>query len=133
MSIHQETCVAAQPQEVFELLTNGATFAAATGMPAEVSNREGDAFSLFGRRIEGRQVELVPGERVVQAWRFGAQHPNPWAPGVYSIVRFSLEPAAGGTRLAIDHTGVPEEWVEHLSMGYPAFYLEPIAKFFADR
>jgi uncharacterized protein YndB with AHSA1/START domain len=130
MSIHQEALIAAPPQQVFELLTNGNLFSAATGMPAEISDREGDAFSAFGGRVEGRQIELVPGERVVQAWRFGAEHETPWDPGVYSTVRFTLEPAGDATRLVIDHTGIPEQWVEHISGGYPTFYEDPIARFF---
>jgi hypothetical protein len=60
---------------VFELLTNGALFGAATGQPVEITDRAGESFSLFGGRVEGRQIELVPGERVVQAWRFGTGHP----------------------------------------------------------
>ena len=81
--------------------------------------------------MEGRQIELVPGRRVVQAWRFGPEHPSPWEPGVYSTVRFALEPAGNGTRLVIDHTGIPTEWVEHIEGGYPTFYAEPIAGYFA--
>jgi uncharacterized protein YndB with AHSA1/START domain len=132
MSIHHETVVDAPPQQVFELLTSGNLFSAATGQPADITSREGDAFSLFGGRVEGRQIELVPGERVVQAWRFGTAHPSAWEPGVYSTVRFNLEPAGEGTRLVIDHAGIPPEWIEHISLGYPAFYQDPIAKFFAN-
>jgi uncharacterized protein YndB with AHSA1/START domain len=132
MSIHQETLIAAPPQQVFELLTSGSLFSAATGMPAEITDREGDFFSLFDGRVEGRQIELVPGQRVVQAWRFGTAHPSAWAPGVYSTVCFALEPAGDGTRLVIDHAGIPAEWIEHISQGYPTFYQDPIAKFFAN-
>jgi uncharacterized protein YndB with AHSA1/START domain len=132
MSIHQETFIGAPPQQVFELLTRGSLFSAATGQPAEITDREGDSFSLFGGRVEGRQIELVPGQRVVQAWRFGTAHPSAWEPGVYSTVRFTLEPAGDGTRLVIDHTGIPAEWIEHISLGYPTFYQDPIAKFFAN-
>ena len=102
------------------------------GMPAEITDREGDPFSLFGGRVEGRQIELVPGQRVVQAWRFGAAHPSPWEPGVYSTVRFTLEPAGDGTRLVIDHAGIPAEWIEHISRGLPGLLPGPIAKFFAN-
>jgi uncharacterized protein YndB with AHSA1/START domain len=130
--IHQEAVIAAPPQRVFELLTSGSLFGAATGMPAEITDREGEAFSVFGGRVEGRQIEVVPGHRLVQAWRFGTAHPSPWEPGVYSTVRFALEPAGDGTRLVIDHAGIPAEWIEHISRGYPAFYHEPIAKFFAS-
>jgi uncharacterized protein YndB with AHSA1/START domain len=132
VSIHQEALIAAPPQKVFELLTSGGLFSMATGQPAEITNREGEPFSAFGGRIEGRQIELVPAQRVVQAWRFGAAHDSPWDPGVYSTVRFTLDPAEDGTRLAIDHTGIPTEWVEHLLQGYPTFYLDPIAEFFAN-
>jgi uncharacterized protein YndB with AHSA1/START domain len=133
MSIHQESLIAAPPQQVFELLTSGTLFSAATGMPAEITDREGDSFSLFGGRVEGRQIELVPGERVVQAWRFGTAHPSTWEPGVYSTVRFALEPADAGTRLVIDHTGIPSEWIEHLSLGYPTFYQDPLGQFLENQ
>ncbi len=103
MAIHHEAVIDAQPDQVFSLLTDGERFAAATGMPARLSDREGEPFTLFGGRIEGRQVELVPGERVVQAWRFGGEHESAWEPGVYSIVRFTLRPEGTGTRLVIDH------------------------------
>jgi uncharacterized protein YndB with AHSA1/START domain len=131
MVIHQEALISAAPQEVFELLTSGELFGAATGMPAEISDREGDSFTAFGGRVEGRQIELVPGQRIVQAWRFGAEHELPWEPGVYSTVRFMLEPAGDRTRLVIDHVGIPAEWIEHISLGYPTFYEDPIARFFA--
>jgi activator of HSP90 ATPase len=131
MSIHQEAVITAAPQQIYELLTDGSLFAAATGQPAEITDRVGEAFSLFSGRIEGRQIELVPAERVVQAWRFGTGHDAPWEPGVYSTVRFTLDADDGGTRLSIDHAGIPTEWVDHLSQGYATFYLEPIAKHFA--
>jgi len=132
MSIHQETLIAAPPQQVFELLTSGSLFSAATGQSAEITDREGDSFSIFGGQVQGRQIELVRGQRVVQAWRFGTAHPSAWEPGVYSTVRFTLEPAGDGTRLVIDHAGIPAEWIEHISLGYPTFYQDPIAKFFAN-
>lgn len=131
-SVHQEALIGAPPQQVFELLTSGSVFGAATGQPADITDREGEPFSLFSGRVEGRQIELVPGRRVVQAWRFSTAHPSPWEPGVYSTLRFTLEPAGDGTRLVIDHTGIPAEWIEHISQGYPTFYQDPIAEFFAN-
>jgi uncharacterized protein YndB with AHSA1/START domain len=68
MSIHQEALIDATPLEVYACLTDGETFAAATGMAARLEARAGSAFSLFDGRVEGRQIELAPGERVVQAW-----------------------------------------------------------------
>jgi activator of HSP90 ATPase len=133
MSIHQEAVIKASPRQVYEYLTDGEIFAAATEMPAQVSNREGETFSLFGGRVEGRQVELVPGVRVVQAWRFGFAHPGAWEPGLYSILRFTLQPEGDATRLMIDHTGIPSEWHDHIQSGYPAFYESPLRRYFGGR
>jgi uncharacterized protein YndB with AHSA1/START domain len=133
MTIHQEALIDATPLDVFAYLTDGEAFAAATGMAARSEPSAGSAFSLFDGRVEGRQVELVPGERVVQAWRFGDAHPDVWDPGVYSIVRFTLAAEGGQTRFVIDHDAVPAQWREHLETGYPAFYQEPMTRWFAGR
>jgi uncharacterized protein YndB with AHSA1/START domain len=129
--IHQEGVISADPRAVYGVLTDGPQFAAATGMPARLSDREGDPFSLFGGRVEGRQVELVPGQRIVQAWRFGAAHPSCWDAGLYSVVRFTLTGQDGGTRFVIDHAGVPPEWHDHIAGGYPGFYQQPLERYFA--
>ena len=130
MSIHQEALIKASPAQIYELLTNGEMFAAATEQPAQLSDREGEPFSLFSGRIEGRQVELVPGQRVVQAWRFGSAHPDAWEPGLYSIVRFTLRPEGDATRSVIDHDAIPPEWQDHLETGYPIFFQEPLTRYF---
>jgi Activator of Hsp90 ATPase homolog 1-like protein len=98
MSVQSGSYGQGEPGAGLCLLKNAEIFGAATEQPARVSPREGEPFSLFGGRVECRQIELVPGERVVQAWRFGGAHPDAWEPGVYSIVRFALRPEGDATR-----------------------------------
>jgi activator of HSP90 ATPase len=131
MPIHQEAIIEAAPEQVYAVLTDGEKFAAATGQPARITDQEGEGFTLFGGRVEGRQIELVPGERVVQAWRFSGDHPEPWDAGVYSVVRFTLKQEGQATRFVIDHDGIPPEAEERITTGYPAFYQGPLAKYFA--
>jgi hypothetical protein len=50
---------------------------------------------------------------------------------VYSVVRFTLVGREDGTGLSIDHVGVPPEWHDHLSSGYPDFYMKPLERYFA--
>jgi activator of HSP90 ATPase len=125
MPIHQEATFPAPPERVYELLTNGAKFGDVTGKPGKGGGSEGAVFSLFGEWLEGRQIELVPNERVVQAWRF-----RDWDPGVYSIVRFTLTREASGTKLAVDHDAYPVAFHEHLSTNWRPFYFDPLAKHF---
>jgi len=74
--------------------------------------------------IVGRQVKLVPNQRIVQAWRAGN-----WADGVYSIVKFELTGQGTATRLIFDHAGFPEGEREHLDGGWQKMYWEPLRKY----
>jgi len=89
--IRQEITFAAPPAKVYEALTRSAGHAAFTGAPAEISADEGGAFSAYGGNVLGRNIELVPNKRIVQAWRAGS-----WPEGVFSIARYDLT-GEGGT------------------------------------
>lgn len=126
-AIHQEVAFKATPQQIYEALLDEKQFAQLTGGQAtSIDRREGGAFSLFGARIKGRQVELVPSARIVQAWRSEG-----WEHGVYSIVRFELSRVGAGTRLAFDHTGFPVGQAEHLTDGWKSNYWDPLTRFLA--
>jgi activator of HSP90 ATPase len=128
MSIHQETRIAANPSEVYAVLADADTLSALSGMSGVVGRLEGEEFSTFDGHVTGRQIELVPGERIVQAWRFPA-----WEPGAYSVVKFSLASEGDGTRLVIDQHGEPVDWHDHLDANWPTFYLNPLTKHFSAR
>jgi activator of HSP90 ATPase len=122
--LHQEIDFAASPQRIYEVLLDSKQFAAFTGMAAQIDPTEGGAFNMFGGMIVGRNVELVPNQRIVQAWR-----PASWRPGVYSIVKFELKAAQSGTTVILDHTGFPEGDFDGLDSGWHERYWEPLAKF----
>jgi uncharacterized protein YndB with AHSA1/START domain len=137
-AIHQEVEFKTNRARIYEALTDSKKFDAVTklsaamtsGMvpagsaPASVSREAGGAFSAFGGYVTGRQIELVPGQRIVQAWRAGS-----WDPGVYSIARFELMEQGTGTKLVFDHTGFPSGEAAHLAEGWKGNYWEPLAKY----
>ncbi|HKO03938.1 MAG TPA: SRPBCC domain-containing protein [Candidatus Acidoferrales bacterium] len=138
-AIHQEVVFTASRKRVYEALTETKQFdkvvqlsaAMKSGMPpgaapTEISREVGGAFSLFGGYISGRQVELLPDERIVQAWRTLG-----WKPGVYSIAKFELMEQGSGTRLVFDHCGFPDGAGQHLAEGWKSNYWEPLAKYLA--
>lgn len=131
MPIHIEVTFCTPPERIYELLTDAAKFAAVTRQPAEIDAHEGGAFSTFAGMWRGRHIELVPGERMVQAW-----HHADWDPGVYSIVRLTLIPKGAGTKLVIEQDAYPEgrsplfpTWHEHLVAGWEQFYVEKLTKY----
>jgi activator of HSP90 ATPase len=119
--IHHEVSLPASPGAVYDELVDAELFAAFSGAPAELDPVPGGAFSLFGGQILGRNVELVPGVRVVQVWRVAG-----WEPGLYSVVRFELEGDDSGTSLHFDHTGFPPESTSDLESGWHAMYGQPM-------
>jgi activator of HSP90 ATPase len=122
MGIHQDITINAKPDAVYAVLTSSEKFAAMTGgRAADISDKEGGAVSLFGGDILARNVELVPGKRVVQAWRSGA-----WPQGVYSIVRFELEASGEGTKLSFDQAGHPADAQQMLEGGWQQMYWGPM-------
>jgi uncharacterized protein YndB with AHSA1/START domain len=107
---------------VFDALTDAKQFSAFSGgAQAEIDAQEGGGFSCFGGHIKGRNIELVPGKRVVQAWRS-----IKWGEGVYSIVRFELSEEGGSTKIIFDQAGFPEEAGPHLEGGWTKMYREPL-------
>jgi uncharacterized protein YndB with AHSA1/START domain len=135
-AIHHEVTFNASRQRVYALLTDATKFdhvvklsdamkggAPPNARPTAISSGAGGAFTLFAGIISGRHIELVPNERLVQAWR-----PDHWKPGIYSIVRFQLSDQGAGTKLVFDHTGFPNGEAQSLSDGWHKNYWEPMIK-----
>jgi uncharacterized protein YndB with AHSA1/START domain len=135
-AIHDEVAFNASRQRVYELLTDAKKFdrvihlsdAMKGGMPpnaaaTSIGHSAGEAFTLFAGMIGGRHIELVPNERIVQAWR-----PAHWKPGIYSIVRFQLSDQGTGTKLVFDHTGFPKGEAPSLNDGWHKNYWQPMEK-----
>lgn len=124
ITIHQEVDFTASPGRVYEVLLDSKGFTAFSGRPATIDQKVGGAFSLFGGHIVGRNVELIPDQRIVQAWRV-----VDWPEGVYSIARFKLVAQGLGTHLVFDHTGFPENLRDHLASGWESNYWELLKKY----
>ena len=126
-TIHQEINFNVNSQRLYDTLTNSEQFGEATGgAPTEISTEEGGSFSCFGGMIVGRNIELVPNKRIVQAWRAGN-----WDAGVYSIVKFEFNEKGQETQLVFDHIGFPNCQGEHLEAGWHENYWKPLERYFA--
>ena len=121
-SIHQQVTIKAPPQRVYRALMNSRQHEAFTANgKCRIGTTEGGAFFAHGGYVSGRNVELKPGRRIVQAWRVKGM-----PEGVYSIARFELKKVRGGTRLVFDQTGLSPEHVGHLNRGWKARYWKPL-------
>jgi uncharacterized protein YndB with AHSA1/START domain len=137
-SIHQESLYPASPQQVFDALTDtsqfdriirigsGADISSLGNKPTSIGREAGASFTIFGGHIIGRQIELVPNVRIVQAWRV-----VDWVPGIYSIAKFAMVEQGSKTRIVFDHTGFPQGLGKHLAEGWKSHYWDPLGKYLA--
>ena len=94
-----------RPSDLFECYMDPNRVRAYTGSDAKIVPKVGESFSLFNGSIEGKQIEIVQNERIVQDWRSSS-----WPAGVFSrvVITFS-SPSEGKTIMQLKQTGIPEE------------------------
>ena len=93
-----EAVIPATPAEVYSAWLDGDAHAAMTGAEAEGQAEVGSTFEAWGGYISGHNLELVPGQKIVQAWRtseFSDAEPD-------SHLIITMEAVEGGARIAIE-------------------------------
>jgi len=127
--IVQSVTFKASPEELFEIFTDSKKHSAATGSKASVSARPGAKFTAFAGMLSGRNLVVIPGRLVVQAWR--ASH---WRDSdLDSILVLNFSKAAGGGRIDLVHVGVPQHDHKGVTKGWPAYYWKPWARYLKER
>lgn len=127
-TIKQKVKFKATPEQVYELLADSKQHAKLTGRKAAISRKVGGAFSTLGGLVTGINVDLVPGKRLVQAWR-SQQFPD----GVFSMATFQLSRSrSGGTEMVLTHRGVPKHLIPGVEKSWKKMYWEKIRRLFVD-
>ena len=106
-TIKQRVKFKAAPATVYDLLADSEKHTAVTGRKAIISGKVGGMFSTDGNEVTGVNVDLVPGRRIVQAWRH-----RRFPEGIFSMAAVTLTPTPdGGTELVLTHRGVPKDLI----------------------
>jgi uncharacterized protein YndB with AHSA1/START domain len=106
-TIKQRVKFKADPATIYDLLADSRKHSAITGRRAVISTKIGGAFSIDESDVTGINVDLVPGRRIVQAWRH-----RRFPEGVFSMAAVTLKPTPdGGTELVLIHRGVPKDLI----------------------
>ena len=119
--IVQSVTFKASPEELFAIFTDSKKHSAATGAKAIVSAKRGAKWSAFDGMILGRNLVVVPGHMIVQAWR--ASH---WKESdLDSILVLNFSKAPGGGKIDLVHLGVPQHDHKGVTKGWPLYYWVP--------
>ncbi|KQC01130.1 SRPBCC domain-containing protein [Pedobacter sp. Hv1] len=115
----------APPDEVYLGLTKAQSIQLWTGAEAEFTEEVGTEFSFWDGDIVGKNIELVPGKKIVQQWYFGDE-------GEPSIVTIKLHEDKKGTSLEFVQTNIPDEDYDDFTAGIEEYFLGGLADFFEE-
>jgi uncharacterized protein YndB with AHSA1/START domain len=125
-SVHDEIEVKASPQSVYDAYMDSRQHAKFTGAPVKMSRALGGRFTAGGDYITGYNLELVPGKRIVQAWRG-----SDWPEGEYSLISLELRGRGKRTKVIFDQRGIPDGAPGGNSKGaWAKFYWKPLVDYF---
>jgi len=117
----------ASPLTIYRLIVNAKDHESFTGKKASNAEVIGGRFSSYGSSVVGINVDLLPGKRIVQAWR--EKH---FPEGIFSMATFNFVPTkSGGTELTLTHRGVPKELIPRIITDWRKLYWDKIKRYLA--
>jgi uncharacterized protein YndB with AHSA1/START domain len=122
------TVIPASAREIYDAWLDSVAHSRMTGGQATTSPEPGAEFTAWDGYITGRNLELDPGKRIVQAWRttkFPEDHDD-------SIITLTFEERDGGTLMTLSHSNVPEEHLGYEQGGWQKSYFEPMIAYFSN-
>jgi activator of HSP90 ATPase len=119
-SINQKYMIDADITSVWQALVDPVEIEEWGGGPAEMSDQEGEDFSLWGGEIHGTNRQVEAPKLLVQEWYSSD------APDQQTKVTFKLSENEGKTSLELVHENILPENYDDLSQGWKDYYLEPL-------
>jgi uncharacterized protein YndB with AHSA1/START domain len=121
------TTIPASAQEIYDAWLDSHAHSQMTGGEASMTDEVGAEVTAWNGYITGRNLALVPAERIVQAWRttkFTDEHED-------SIITLTLEEVDDGTLLTLVHSNVPDGQTSYEGGGWQQHYFEPMKAYFS--
>ena len=113
---------------VYDAWLDGGQHSEMTQSPATASIDVGGAFTAHDGYINGVNLELVDGERILQTWRttrFADSDPD-------SSIEVTFETSPAGTLIKLRHWNIPAGQDEDYRSGWQDFYFAPMHDYFSN-
>ncbi|MBI4930877.1 MAG: SRPBCC domain-containing protein [Bacteroidetes bacterium] len=127
-TIKQTVAFNVSPQEVYDALMDSKKHSTFTGAKAVISKNVGGKYYAYDGYHGGVNLELKPGEKIVQSW-----HAQNWEKGHFAKATFRFSKIKGGTRLVFTHSGVPESDHQAIIKGWKEYYWNPMKEYFGKK
>lgn len=124
--VQVSSLIPASPNAIYAAWMDSRRHSAITGSVAVINPWVGGRVTARARFIEATHVKLETGKRILLAWRtqdFPADAPD-------SQVDVLLQPAAGGTKVSIQHSQIPAGHAAAAREIWRSLYLDPMKRYF---
>jgi activator of HSP90 ATPase len=117
--------IPASPGEIYDAWLDSRVHGKMTGGKAKISAEIGGSFTAWDGYISGKNVELEPGERIVQSWRTTEFREG----DADSRITITFKPVKNGTKVTLVHSRIPDG-EEGYKQGWVDYYFEPMKEYF---
>jgi activator of HSP90 ATPase len=125
-SITISAVIPASKERIYKAWLNSREHGRFTGGNAVISPVKGGKFSVWDGYITGKNIDLHPHFRILQAWRtteFPAKSPD-------SRLEIVFEDEKGKTKITLHHSNIPDGQAADYKKGWIEFYFKPIKEYF---
>ncbi len=116
--------------ELYKAWLNSKQHTAFTGGEANCSAKLNGAFTVWDGYITGKNLELVPNEKIVQEWRaadFAEDDKN-------SLLQLRFESAGKvKTKLTLVHSDLPDALADSFKKGWSDHYFIPMKSYYSKK
>lgn len=119
----QKVIFKALPEDVYNTLIDSKNHSAFTGTEAVIGKKAGDKYSAYDGYIEGVNIELIPGKKIVQTWK---AYDEGWPEKHYSTIEFVFKKTKEGTELQFTHSDIPVDVKADYEQGWKDYYWKPL-------
>jgi uncharacterized protein YndB with AHSA1/START domain len=127
-SIQVSAVIPASPDKIFNAWLSSQEHTAFTGGQATIEPRVGGRHTAWDGYIEGVNLALEVGRRILQTWR-SSDFPDGSTDSKLEVL---LEPAEGGTKVTLVHTDIPEGQGRLYEQGWVDNYITPMQEYFLE-
>ena len=123
-----QTHLPASPKSIYKGWLDSSIHSRMTGGEAIIFPEIMTEFSAWDEYITGKNLELVPGKKIVQAWRtveFSESDPD-------SLLEILLAAEDNGTKLTLIHSNLPDDGMQY-KQGWIDNYFEPMKTYFNEK
>ncbi len=128
-TITLKTIIPATPKMVYDAWLNSKEHTAMTGGPtAVISNEVGSPFTAHNAYLWGKNLELIPVQKIVQTWRTNGFKST----DSDSQIEITLKSHSNGTSLTLRHSNIPSQ-EGHVVKGWISHYFNPMKAYFKTK